>query len=228
MAINLTTIFGMIDLARTICEADYSKKKDFFWSNDNKFYLSHNYGFLYKVNDDLYLGFDQDQSKKRLGELVRVIEELRFHIFINFNETVKIIENVNFQISTTFNDTILVNENLDFLKESFNSFRINDWVINGDCINGPWVPYNQKEDGLTISELINFFIQTERPDSLAIQESLSFICNKVVEESLSVLESVSLECFTIKQELVTMSESLSFILISGTEINGSLINEATI
>lgn len=228
MVINPMTMFGTIGFPRFIHEANYFKKKDFFWGNDNKFYLSHNHGFLYKVSDDLYLGFDQDQSKKRLGELVRVIEELRFHIFINFNETVKIIENVNFQISTTFNDTILVNENLVFLKESFNSFRINDWVINGDCINGPWIPFNQKEDGLTISELINFFIQTERPDSLAIQESLSFICNKVVEESLSVLESVSLECFTIKQELVTMSESLSFILISGTEINGSLINEAII
>ena len=221
-------MFGMIDSLRFTHEANYFKKKDFFWSNDNKFYLSHNYGFLYKISDDLYLGFDQEQSKKRLGELVRVIEELRFHIFVNFNDTIKIIENINFQISTTLNDTILINENLDFLKESFNSFRINDWVINGDCINGPWIPFNQKEDGLTISELINFFIQAEKPDSLAIQESLSFICNKIVEESLSVLESVSLECFTIKQEIVTMSESLSFILISGTEINGSLINEATI
>ena len=228
MEIRLTIMFGMIAFLRFTHEADYSKKKDFFWCNDNKFYLSRNYGFLYKISDDLYLGFDQDQSKKRLGELVRVLEELRFHIFINFNETVKIIENVNFQISTTQSDTILVSENINFLKETFDSYRINDWAINSDCINGPWIPFNQKADGMTVSELVNFLVEASKQDSLSVSESISFAVNKIIDESLNVLESVNFECFTSKQELVKISESLSFIVISGTEINGSLINGATI
>ena len=61
-----------------------------------------------------------------------------------------------------------------------------------------------------------------------MQETLSILCNKSLNEELKVLESVRFECFTEKLEEVTISESLNFIFISGTEINGSPINEAII
>lgn len=131
-------------------------------------------------------------------------------------------------MSINNSDIILINENLDFLKTSLDSYRINDWAINDDCINGPWVPSNQKSDGLTIGELVSFLLEATKQDTLAISETLSFLMSKQTSEGVKVLESVLFECFTEKTEEVTLSESLTFILISGTEINGSPINEAII
>ena len=131
-------------------------------------------------------------------------------------------------MSINNSDEILINENLDFLKTSLDSYRINDWAINDDCINGPWVPSNQKSDGLTIGELVSFLLEATKQDYVSISETLSILINKEMVEGIKVLESVSFQCFTEKLEEVTLSESLTFILISGTEVNGSLINEAII
>lgn len=87
---------------------------------------------------------------------------------------------------------------------------------------------NSKSDALGIGENIVFNIDSNKSETVKINESLSFLIQKSSIDSVNIGESIQITCFTKKTDEVTISESVIIILLSGNEINGSSINEATI